>query len=42
MKIYTDSNDLVQIVADLVKQGLQFEANKQKNGDWLIELTGGF
>lgn len=30
-----------EVVAELVKQGLTFEAHEERDG-WVIELTGGF
>jgi len=33
--------ELVEITAGLVKEGLTFNTNK-KGGVWIIELTGGF
>ncbi len=42
MKIKVDTIDeLVEITAGLVKQGVCFEAYFE-NGKWIIEFTGGY
>jgi hypothetical protein len=35
-------NEMVEIVAELVKQGIIFKVMKYNDTEWVIELTGGF
>lgn len=42
MKITVETiKDFVEIVSGLVRESINFKAYKQ-NGNWVIELTGGY
>jgi len=38
----SDTKQMVEIVAELVKQGVIFKVMKYSDTEWIIELTGGF
>lgn len=45
MYIYIEKNDGVEfakICAQLAREGVTFEARDRGNGEYIIELTGGF